>query len=343
MSATLHVAAFTQGQTIPSARFRVQQYQRLLQAQQIDLRELPALHGSYPPSGLVARLNWLPRAWCERSQALAQASHWADVALFQREMISTLASGEPRWRARYHKPAVLDVDDAIWLTQRFGGVDKIARSMNLIICGNAFLADYFGRFAPTCIIPTAVDTERFTAGARSQTPVIVWSGSASGLDYLHALEAVFVRVFAAVPQAKLRVVSNQRPCFTQLAPEHVQFIPWSPDNEVAALQSAWAGLMPMPDTLWTRGKCSYKMLTYMSCAVPAVVSPWGMNAQVLAQGEGALGALNAAAWEQTLIDLLRAPASQIEQLGQSARRMVEANYSLTVLGAQFAQVLKSFK
>lgn len=34
-----------------------------------------------------------------------------------------------------------------------------------------------------------------------------------------------------------------------------------------------------------RGKCSFKLLTYLACGVPAVASPWGMNADVIAAGE----------------------------------------------------------
>jgi len=43
-------------------------------------------------------------------------------------------------------------------------------------------------------------------------------------------------------------------------------------------------------TVWARGKCSFKMLQYMACGIPVVVSPVGMNENVLAMGEIGMGA-----------------------------------------------------
>lgn len=40
--------------------------------------------------------------------------------------------------------------------------------------------------------------------------------------------------------------------------------------------------MPLTDDDFTRGKCSYKMLQYMACGKPVVVSPVGMNNKILA-------------------------------------------------------------
>ena len=66
--------------------------------------------------------------------------------------------------------------------------------------------------------------------------------------------------------------------------ESVKFVKWCPENEVSAIQDIDIGLMPLKDSEFQRGKCSYKMLTYMSCERPVVVSPVGMNADVLKMG-----------------------------------------------------------
>ena len=97
----LKVAAFTQGDNVPSARFRVRQLISPLQANDVVVHESPAAFGAYPPLGIAARLAWLPRAWAERKRAIARASDH-DVALFQREQISTLGGVELNWR----KPAL---------------------------------------------------------------------------------------------------------------------------------------------------------------------------------------------------------------------------------------------
>ena len=330
------VAAFTQGTQVPSARFRVDALVSPLVDHGIQMTPFPALFGSYPPPGIVARLAWLPRAWHERRAAIrcAQADH--DVGLFQREMISTLASAESAWR----KPAVLDVDDAIWLNQRLGGVDKLARRMGNVIAGNACIADYFADKARVWVLPTAVDAQRYCpALVLQQRPVMVWSGSASGLGYLQAIAPALRRVLDAMPDLVLRVVCDARPELAGLDPARIDYIRWQPDVEVAALQSATVGLMPMPDTPWTRGKCSFKMLTYMACGLPVVVSPYGMNADVLAQACLGLGAGNEDEWIAALLYLLRDQAAA-RAMGEAGRAQVLEHYSVAVMAPRLAAILK---
>ncbi|MDQ7990090.1 MAG: glycosyltransferase [Candidatus Dactylopiibacterium sp.] len=309
----------------------MRQYAAALAGQGIALDEYPAAHGSYPPPGLLPRLGWLPRAVLERRRAVAAAR--ADVALVQREMVSTLATAESVWRG----PMLFDVDDAVWLHQRLGGVDRIARRATAVICGNAFIAEHFARFARTVIVPTAVDTQRYAPAMRASTPVLCWSGSSSGLPYLEALAPQLARVMEAVPAATLRVICNAPPRLAGVA--RVEYVRWSPASEVSAMQDAWCGLMPMPDSPWTRGKCSYKMLTYMSCAVPAVVSPWGMNAEVLAQGEGAAGARDHE-WADVLVALLRDPG-RIERMGAAGRDTVLRRYAIDVLVRTLAGAVRA--
>ncbi|MFA9440716.1 glycosyltransferase family 4 protein [Uliginosibacterium sp. sgz301328] len=330
MPADLRVAAFTQGLDVPSARFRVRQYVSALAERGVALDEYPAAFGSYPPPGLLERLQWLPRAVIERRRTVAHTT--ADVALVQREMVSTLATAESVWRG----PMLFDVDDAVWLHQRLGGADRIARRSNAVICGNAFIAEHFAPFARTVILPTAVDTGRYVPGPRAASPVLCWSGSSSGLPYLEALAPQLRQLMQAIPDATLRVISNAPPRLEGVP--RVEYVRWSPETEITALQGAWCGLMPMPDTPWTRGKCSYKMLTYMACAVPAVVSPWGMNAEVLAQGDGAVGARDHE-WADVLTSLLRDPA-RIAPMGQAGREIVQRSYAVDTLAGRLAQTLR---
>jgi glycosyltransferase involved in cell wall biosynthesis len=46
--------------------------------------------------------------------------------------------------------------------------------------------------------------------------------------------------------------------------------------------------MPLPDTLWTRGKCACKMIQFMACAIPVVASPVGANVDAVPPGCGLL-------------------------------------------------------
>jgi len=333
---SLSVAAFTQGQDIPSARFRVRQLINPLAERGISVQEYPAKYGSYPPSDFLSRIAWLPKSLSERVHAIRRAEQH-EVALFQREMVSTLATVERLWK----KPVVIDIDDAIWVNQRFNGADRLAVWAKNVICGNSFIAEHFSGAARTWVLPTAVDTSRFVpAATRGGDEVLVWSGSGGGLSYLYEVLPAIRQVMKERSGVKLRVVSDVPPVLTGLADDRVEYLRWSPGIEVSALQSASIGLMPMSDTPWTRGKCSFKMLTYMACGLPVVVSPWGMNAEVLALGAFGYGARSTDEWRSALLHLLR-EKDEASQFGAAGRAVVEQHYSIEKIASRLEEIVRT--
>ena len=331
---TLTVAAFTSGVNAPGARFRVRQLVGSLESHDVVVRESPARWSSYPPRGLVERLGWFPACLIERRRSIRKAMD-CDLALFQREMISTVATVERTWRKR----ALLDVDDAIWLHQRWGATDKLARWASGVICGNAYIAEHFATMAQTWILPTAVDPHRFCPSTdRVESQIIVWSGSSSGLSYLESIQDALKHVLDARPQARLRVVSDAAPNLPALKTTQLEYLEWRPENEVASLQSARVGLMPMPDTAWCRGKCSFKMLTYMACGLPVVVSPYGMNAELLRRDDIGYGPRTNDEWADALLALLD-DATLAESQGLRGRAVVLREYTVDRIANQLAAIL----
>ena len=57
---------------------------------------------------------------------------------------------------------------------------------------------------------------------------------------------------------------------------------WSEQVQHDALATADVGLMPLHDDPYSRGKCGYKLLQYAAAGLPAVASPVGTNASILA-------------------------------------------------------------
>ncbi len=246
-----------------------------------------------------------------------------------------------------HRPRVLDVDDAVWLNR--GGEKNFARLVGLcdgVICGNSFIEENVRRWcSEIMVLPTAVDTERFRPlpdPARQSTRAIIgWSGLGSNLASLTAIERPLAAVLDSHKDAVLRVVSNARPTFQLLRESQVEYVPWSPENEVRTIQEMSIGLMPMEDSLWSRGKCSYKMLLYMACGVPVAVSPVGMNNEVLAAGNVGFGPRSEAEWSDCLSYLLD-HSDKAKRIGQDGRRVVEERYGLRNLAPRFAAYVRRF-
>lgn len=332
---SLFVAALTQGQTVPSTRFRWAQYVSDLQAAGISTWEIPSRCGAYAPASTIARPLWLGTAVCEGLWR-ALRSRVSEVCFLQRNLVATLCTWEPLLR----QPFAFDVDDAIFVGPRGASADRIARRASVTICGNSFLANHFAVLGKVEILPTAVDTDRFVpCTPRDGRPVIGWSGSSSGFAYLLDIEPAVQCALDRFPDAIIKIVSDRKPDFRTLPGARVVFEPWHPDTEVTSLQSFTVGLMPLRDTPWARGKCSFKMLTYMAVGVPVVVSPVGMNNEVLAHGACGYPARTHDEWVDAISSLIANPNAAAD-LGRAGRSIVETQYARRVIGPRLAQILK---
>jgi glycosyltransferase involved in cell wall biosynthesis len=242
-------------------------------------------------------------------------------------------------------PIVLDVDDAVWLEGLAGrATPRRARAATAVIAGNQYLADWFAAYCSQVhVIPTAIDCQRIQPAARSGGGFVIgWTGTSGNFPYLAAIEPALDVVLREVPGASLLVVADREPSLPRLAGRAVRFVPWSPASEVEALAAMDVGLMPLADDAWTRGKCSFKMLQYMAAGVPGVVSPVGMNREVLALGESGLAATATDDW----IAALRALAADPERrarLGATGRAVALAHFDVPVVAARIAAVFRALR
>jgi glycosyltransferase involved in cell wall biosynthesis len=239
---------------------------------------------------------------------------------------------------------ILDVDDAVWLNTGGHRARDLARASDLVVCGNSFLADQFSRWNTNItIIPTAVNTSWYRPRRfREPAPALVlgWTGTSGNFPFLYAIEGALLRVLQHCSRAKLLIVADRPPQFKRLPESRVEFELWTPRTELGAFAHMSIGLMPLADTAWCNGKCSYKMLCYMAAGLPVVVTPAGMNREVLAMGEVGVGA----GCEQQWVDALTALLSDVDlrqRMGAAGRAVVEERFSLQRLAQQYAALFHS--
>jgi glycosyltransferase involved in cell wall biosynthesis len=102
---------------------------------------------------------------------------------------------------------------------------------------------------------------------------------------------------------------------------------WSAATEVEDLRRFDIGVMPLPDDDWSRGKCGLKGLQYMALAIPAVMSPVGVNEKIIRDGENGLLASSEDEWVDKLTQLVESEALR-RRLGHAGRETVEEAYSV---------------
>ncbi|HOQ05713.1 MAG TPA: glycosyltransferase family 4 protein [Anaerohalosphaeraceae bacterium] len=330
----IQIAALTGGLKTASTRFRVRQYIQPLSRFGITVTEYIPRWGE--SCGLPS-----PFKMAARIPALFQ-SRRADLIWLSRELVQGYATFERLLK----RPRILDVDDAIWLRPPLGrlGQPWVARGMDAVIAGNDYLADYYSRYCRSIfVVPTGIDTRRFTPKPASDNPeqpfVIGWTGSRSNHKYLQMIEPALERFLKAHPDSRFLIISNGLWKPEHIPPDRIEFHFWNPNDETRLLHRMSVGLMPLADDPWTRGKCSFKMLQYMASGLPAVVSPVGMNKQVLAKGPAALAARTIDEWVEALETLSRNPSLR-QSMGQTGRRIIEEFFSVEILSERLAEIFR---
>ena len=247
------------------------------------------------------------------------------------------------------KRTIYDFDDAIWMKDPAGEqgiigrlkwqqkVDSICRWAYKVSCGNSYLADYARQFNPNTVInPTTLDTDLLHNQVRDQNqtspPVIGWTGTHTTLRHLDLVWPVLERLEREGQEFVFHVISNEPPAHTNL--RSLRYSPWRKQTEIADLLQFNLGLMPLVDDPWARGKCAFKALQYMALGMPALVSPVGMNTEVVQDGTNGVVCATDGEWYQALRRLLASQPERARQ-GAAARRLIVERYSVASNTANF--------
>jgi glycosyltransferase involved in cell wall biosynthesis len=250
----------------------------------------------------------------------------------------------------FRKRVIYDFDDAIWLSNTsevnrwvawikwHGKVAHICRWAHKVSVGNRYLFEYARQYNKSIVLnPTTVDTEALHNRAKLVTSsgktIIGWTGTHSTLTYLRELLPILQNL-----EKKFRfefcVIADQPPTWTL---KSLRFIPWKKATEVEDLLQFDIGVMPLTNDRWAKGKCGFKALQYMALGIPPIVSPVGVNQEIVEQGSNGFLCSNPEDWEQALT-ILFLDAELRAQLGKNARKTVESKYSVLANAKNFAQL-----
>ncbi|MBK1718635.1 glycosyltransferase family 4 protein [Thiocystis violacea] len=347
----LRVCALTSGINVPSSRFRVRQHISELHKYSIVVEELKPKFDKYsdvpPPfNKLNLRKNFFPGylVWAGIRLGLRMPSiirtHHYEITWLERE----IQPGFLTFERMLKRPIAWDVDDAIWLKKPFG--IKTAKALSQIstvtIAGNNYLADYLaGLGANVVVVPTAIDTERFSPKKQAKDNdafVIGWTGTSSNFSYLYAIEPALSAFIADRKNAYFHVISDAMPNFKRLPRDRIIFSKWSPTTESEKIKDFDVGIMPLLCDDWSKGKCAFKMLQYMASGLPVIVSPVGMNVEVMSRMENnGFLARTLSEWVDALDYLYLNPDVRV-RWGKVGRATAEHFYSSGVIAKKLAEI-----
>jgi glycosyltransferase involved in cell wall biosynthesis len=325
------------GPLAASHRYRLGQFVPGLAGMGIDLQIRHLLSDEYLHArfnGQALPLKSMVKDGMSRFKDLWHQDGYAAVML-QCELMPLM----PGWleRALICKPYIYDFDDAFYLKYRTGKMrwakpllgskfDAVMAGAAAVTAGNYGLADYASRFNGNAhYLPTVVDTDRYLPmkGARdSEFFTVGWIGSPSTAPYLQELIEPMSNLGKECA-VRLIVIGGKAPKIPNVSVvEHE----WHEHTELELINTFDVGVMPLADDDWARGKCAFKLIQYMACAVPVIASPVGANVDVVNKESGVLAA-TAQEWLEAF-RLLRDMPVMRKNMGEAGRARVVQHYSL---------------
>ena len=97
--------------------------------------------------------------------------------------------------------------------------------------------------------------------------------------------------------------------------------------------------MPLPDDEWAKGKCGLKGLQYMALEIPVVMSPVGVNVEIVRDGVNGYLAKTTDEWVEKITRLIESPGLRNE-MGREGRRTVEERYSVNSQQQNYLRIFK---
>ncbi|MBM3965866.1 MAG: glycosyltransferase family 4 protein [Planctomycetes bacterium] len=335
----------TLGANVPSTRFRFFAFQKPLEARGHRCRmwtSHPSVYDYYP------KLGWRPSCQIKRANRWLQSldARWfrPDTIYLERGVFHD----ETTWMdARFRRLTgrlVLDVDDAIFL-QFPEKIPKLIRMSDHVIVSNRPLYEYVSQFHDRITeIPTSVSLARYHCRDYPTIPpikpTIGWMGTTSNLAFMRVCAGALKRLSRESSFTLLVVAPTDEPLRgIDLTGVDIRFERWAPETELGFLRSMDIGIMPLPnDQEWMKYKAATKLVQYMAIGIPAVASPIGVNADILAGDRVGIAASNEEEWFEGLARLLNNPDLR-RDMGRQGRELVKGRFSVEANLGRLEQVL----
>jgi glycosyltransferase involved in cell wall biosynthesis len=338
------------------SRYRILQYHAIAERGGVCIDHRSLMGSRYfrwqiENSYFLLRLLLLPLLMLVRLAQVVFLAPTYDAVWISREM---LPFGPPlleRLLVGRCPRVILDVDDALhivdkessrWLPRLlrdYGKFGRMASRYTAVVCGNAYLADFYSHHGATVsIIPTVVEADHYATvtPTSSDTVRIGWIGTPLNRHHVDLLQPVFTEL-ARHRDFKLVIVGLNEPLDWDLP--NIHYLKWNLADELEFFTHFDVGIMPLKDSPFARGKCAFKLLQYMAVGLPVVASPVGANCDVVGDGRNGFLADTAEQWIAALQTLIDDPDLR-RRMGEAGRDLVRRSYSVESAWPPYSALLK---
>lgn len=338
-----------------SSRLRSYQYFPLLEKEDIEITVRPFFDEAYLVnlySGKKTSLLRLLKFYISRFLTLFTLFKY-DKVVIEKELFPYFFSWFEKLLFFLNVKYIVDYDDAIFhnydlnpnkLISFFlkNKIYNVMKFSHCVVAGNDYLAQKARESGAKKIVllPTAIDLNKYKVkeDSISSTIVIGWIGTPSTFKYIKKFEPIFLKL-KTMYDVELHIIGAKE---DSECCKEIKFFEWSEDHEVDLISKFDIGVMPLENTPWELGKCSYKLIQYMGCGIPVVASAVGMNTVVVKDGRNGFLVNDDNQWIQRLCELIIDKELRFSQ-GSIGREIVAEKYCLEKNMSAFLSIIKDRK
>ena len=343
----------------PSQRFRFEQYLSFFQQNGYQCIAEPFLSEAtwnifYKNGNHFKKAGGICKGFVNRIKLLFKIKEFDIIFIHREACFIGPAIFEWAYSLLSNRKIIFDFDDAIWLHDvsdaniALGWLKSPAKTATIIqkagsiIAGNAYLAEYAKKFNQnTFIIPTTIDTNYHKPKAKGETKDYItlgWTGSSTTIKHFEEIIPVLKKIKNKYKEkVRILLISDK-----SLKSEAIglEFITWNKETEIDDLSKIDVGIMPLPDDKWSKGKCGFKGLQYMALNIPTIMSPVGVNKEIIENRINGFLASTEEEWIEKLSLLIESQELR-EKIGKAGRQTVIERYSVESQKENYLAVFNS--
>lgn len=329
----------------PGQRFRIEQYLTYLKKNGFSIKYSYIVSEKddkifYSKGNYIYKLWIILKSFFRRFRDVFLAFKYDIIFIYREANFLGIAFFERMFKLSGAK-IIFDFDDAIWINDVSDGNQNlkwlkrpsktadIIKLSDLVFAGNNYLADYARKYnLNTKVVPTTIDTSYHNGITKdyNKKPICIgWTGSLTTIKHFET----------AIPFLKtIKEKYGNKVYFKiivdidyEVAELNLKSTRWSIENEISDLAEIDIGIMPLPNDQWSKGKCGFKGLQYMSLGIPTIMSPVGVNTEIIEDGVNGFLADNEEEWIEKISKLIESSVLR-ENLGSKGKNTISKRYSV---------------
>jgi glycosyltransferase involved in cell wall biosynthesis len=329
---------------VPGQRFRFEQYLDFLSQNGFEITFSNLLSEEdysfyYSKGNYFKKFRLVLKSCVKRFKEISTASNYDLIFIFREAFFLGNFYFEKQFAKK--SKVIFDYDDAIWITSEISKnnklfhflknpnkTSKIIKASRIVFAGNNYLADYAKQFNQNVrIIPTTINTHKYLPIVRNKKSKICigWSGSFSTIVHFETSVSALIKIKEKYANmVYFKVIGSPDYYNKEL---EIQGLAWKSETEIEDLQEIDIGIMPLPNDEWAKGKCGLKGLQYMALGIPTIMSPIGVNKEIINDGFNGFLASDTNEWVKKLSLLIESEELR-KSMGEKGRETVVAKYSI---------------